>query len=231
MNINKWSFIYICGLLFSIFIFSGCAGPSLYSINMYYDADEAAISINSANTVKNADTANSVISVAEFIDIRKIDDPLVIGHVVETDGMKVLVFPRNVRATKVISNGIKQYLKKSGYKVAEKIEQWNLKADNIPPGDSKVIIGGSIEDLEINCRKGSLTNSYISNIKLNIIFADASKGKILYESNVESSYSRENVLFSENILGEQADIVLADAIEKLFEDKVVAQKLKDALAQ
>jgi len=41
----------------------------------------------------------------------------------------------------------------------------------------------------------------------------------------------EHVLFSENILAEQADIVLADAIEKLFEDKNVAQKLKETLAQ
>jgi hypothetical protein len=230
MKINRWRFICMCGFLISVFIVSGCAGPSLYSINMYYDADQAAIPIKLANTVKSADTAISVISVAEFNDTRKIDDQLVIGHVVETDGMKVLVFPRNVKATKVISNGIKQYLKKAGYKVAEKIEQWNLKEENIPQGDSKVLIGGNIEGLEIYCRKGSLTNSYISNIKLNIIFADAAKGKILYESNVESNYSREHVLFSENILGEQADIILADAIEKLFEDKVVVQKLKEAMS-
>jgi hypothetical protein len=57
------------------------------------------------------------------------------------------------------------------------------------------------------------------------------KGKIFYNTTVESSYSMEHVLFSENILAEQADIVLADAIEKLFEDKNVAQKLKETLAQ
>ena len=34
--------------------------------------------------------------------------------------------------------------------------------------------------------------------------------------------------FSEENLGEQAGIALGDAIEKLFEDKVVAQKLKEA---
>ncbi len=36
MKINK---ILKWGLLVSIFIFFGCAGPSLYSVNMYYDAD------------------------------------------------------------------------------------------------------------------------------------------------------------------------------------------------
>ena len=36
--------------------------------------------------------------------------------------------------------------------------------------------------------------------------------------------------FSEEHLGDQASIVLGDAIEKLFEDKAVAQKLKEAIA-
>ena len=101
----------------------------------------------------------------------------------------------------------------------------------MPQGDSKILIGGNIEELEISCRKDFPTNSYTSNIKLTIVFADMAKGKILYKTTVESSYSKEHVLFSENILGEQADIVLADAIEKLFEDKDVAQKLKEAMAQ
>ena len=57
------------------------------------------------------------------------------------------------------------------------------------------------------------------------------KGKIFYQGKVESSNSKEHVLFSEESMGEQAGIALGDAIEKLFADKVVAQKLKEALAQ
>jgi hypothetical protein len=45
---------------------------------------------------------------------------------------------------------------------------------------------------------------------------------------VESNYSKEYALFSEEILGEQAGIALGDAIEKLFTEKMVAQKLKEA---
>ena len=68
-------------------------------------------------------------------------------------------------------------------------------------------------------------------MKLTIVFADMAKGKILYQSKVESNYTKEHVLFSEESLGEQAGIALGDAIEKLFEDKAVAQKLKEAIAQ
>jgi hypothetical protein len=228
MKINRLRFKWICGMLCSIFITSGCAGPNIYSVNMYYDAEQAIIPAYLSTDVKISD---EVVSVAELIDTRQIDDRLVIGRVVEDDSTKVLIFPKNVKATKTISNGIKKYLRKAGYKVTEKTEQWNLKEENIPQGDSRVLIGGNIEELEISCRRGFPTSSYKSNIKLNVVFADMAKGKIFYKTTVESSYSREHVLFSENILGEQADIVLADAIEKLFADKAVAQKFKEASAK
>ena len=168
---------------------------------------------------------------AEFTDTRQMDDRLVIGRVVEKDGTKILVFPKNIKATKAISKGIKEYLRKAGYKVPDKIEQWDLKEETIPKGDIKVLIGGNIDELEISCRRGFPTNTYKTNIKLTIVFADMAKGKILYKSKVESNYSKEYVLFSEEILGEQAGIALGDAIEKLFAEKAVAQKLKEAIVQ
>ena len=137
------------GLLVSIFIFLGCAGPSLYSVNIYYDAYQAAIPAY----LKADNTANAIISIAEFIDIRQMDDRLVIGHVVEKDGMKNLVLPKNVKATKAISRGIKEYLRTAGYKVSDKIVQWDLKEETMPKEDFKIIIGGNIDELEISCRR------------------------------------------------------------------------------
>jgi hypothetical protein len=224
MKINR---ILKWGLLISIFSFFGCTGPnSLYSVNMYYDAEQAAIP-----AYFKADISGTVISMAEFTDKRQMDDTLVIGRVVEKDGANKLVMPKNVKATKAIFNGIKEYLRKAGYKVADKIEQWDLKEETIPKGDSKVLIGGNIDELEISCRRGFPSNTYIANMKLTIFFADMAKGKILYQSKVESNYTKEHALFSEENLEEQAGIALGDAIEKIFEDKTVAQKIKAALAQ
>jgi hypothetical protein len=228
MKINKLRDIWRWGLLVSIFIILGCAGPtSLYSVNMYYDAEKAAIPAY----LKADKASNAIISIAEFTDTRRMDDRLVIGHVVEKDGMKNLVLPKNVKATKAISKGIKEYLRKAGYKVSDKIGQWDLKEETMPKEDFKILIGGNIDELEISCRRGFPSNTYAINMKLTIVFADMAKGKILYESKVESSYTKEHVLFSEESLGEQAGIALGDAIEKIFEDKAVAQKIKEALAQ
>lgn len=225
MKVNKLRYVWRGGLLLSIFVFMGCVAPSLYSVNMYYDAENAAIPAY----LKADKTSNAIISVAEFIDTRQMDDRLVIGRVTESDGAKVLLVPKNVKATKAVANGIKEYLRKAGYKVPNKIEQWNLKEQNIPQGVANVLIGGNIEELDISCLKGFPTNSCKTNIKLNIVFADMIKGRILYESKVESSYSKEYALFSEEVLGGQAGIALGDAIEKLFTEKAVAQKFKEAI--
>ncbi|PKN52999.1 MAG: hypothetical protein CVU55_03405 [Deltaproteobacteria bacterium HGW-Deltaproteobacteria-13] len=227
MKINRWCYIGIWGLLLSVFSVSGCAGPGLYSVNMYYDAERAAIPAYLAE----GKSSSAVISLAEFTDTRRMDDRLVIGRVVEQNGMQSLVFPKNVKTTKVISDGIKQYLRKAGYHVADKIEQWNLKEDNIPQGDSKVLIGGNIEELEIFCRRGFPSNSYSAHIKLAVVIADMARGKVLHKSMVESNYSQEYAWFSEEHLGDQASIVLGDAIEKLFGDEAVAQKLKEAVTR
>ena len=227
MKIKRWSDICKWGLLFAVFSILGCAGPSLYSINMSYDAAQA----NVPAYLKADAASNAIISIAEFTDSRQMDDRLVIGRVVEKDGMKTLVFPKNIKTTKAIANGIKQYLRKAGYKVPDKIESWDLKEKNMPQGFGKILIGGNIEELEISCRRAFPTNSYKINMKLNIVFADMAKGKILYQSKVESNDTQEHVLFSEDRLGEQASIALGDAIEKLFEDKTVAKKLKEAMAQ
>jgi hypothetical protein len=228
MKIKRLRRILIGGLLIFSFCFSGCAGPGLYSINMYYDAR---LSIIPSYLRADSKTSEVVISLAEFTDTRRMDDGLVIGYVVERNGMKVLVFPKKIKATKVIHNGIKQYLKKADYKVADKIEQWDLKEETIPRGAGKVLIGGNIEELEIFCRRGLPTNSYSAHIKLEVVIADMVSRKILYKNKVENSYSREHVLFSEELLADQASIVLGDAIEKIFENRFVAQKIKEAVAK
>ena len=221
--------IVVLGLMVYGLGITGCAlTASLYSVNMRYEAAQATIPVYLKADDK---TSNTIISVAEFTDSRQIDDKKIIGRVTERDSTKVLVFPKHVIATKAVANGIKEYFKKAGYKVADKIVQWDLKEETIPKGVAKVIIGGNIEELEVTCSRGVFSNSYKASLKLTIVFADLAKGKILYKSKVESASSQEHVSFSEARLGEQASIVLGDAIEKVFEERVVAQKIKETIAQ
>jgi Uncharacterized lipoprotein. len=204
------------------------AATSQYSINMQYGAERSVIP---GNIKADEKTRGAIITVAEFTDARQVDDKKIIGHVRERDDTRVPVLAKNVVPSQAVANGIREYLKKAGYKVADKLVQWDLKEGTMPKGKGKVIIGGSIEELEVTCWRGVFSHSYKTNLKLTIVIADLAKGKILYKRNVESSSSRDDVSFSEAELGGQLSNALGDAIEKAFEDKAVAQKIKEAITQ
>lgn len=227
MKTNKWR--YLTGVVLIVFVcgISGCAGNSLYSVDMRYDALSAVIP---AYLIADSKAQGKTIAVAEFTDTRQMEDRLVVGRVVEKDGMKTLVFPKYKKATSAIAQGIKEYLGKAGYKVTTKIQKWDLSEENMPKISSRILVGGNIEELEITCRRGFPTNSYKATIKLNIILADLASGKIIYKRTVESVSSQEHVSFSEERLGDQASIALRDAIEKVFEEKALAQKIMEVLS-
>jgi hypothetical protein len=226
MKINKW--YYLAGLALMVYVcsISGCVANSLYSVNLRYDAVNAVIP---SYLIADQKIQVKTISVAEFTDTRKIEDPLVIGRVVERDGMKILVLPKYIKSTQAVAQGIKEYLGKAGYKVFPKIAKWDLKEENLPKIDSRILVGGNIEEMEITCRRGFPTNSYKTTIRLNIVFADLATGKIIYKRTVESISSQEHVSFSEERLGDQASLTLGDSIEKVFEEKALSQKIKEIL--
>jgi hypothetical protein len=214
-------------ITFGLGILGGAAAAGYhYNADIRYTAAEAAI----PEYLKAGEkTRGAIITVAEFIDTRQVDDKKEIGRVRERDDSRNPVFPKNVIPTKAVAAGIKAYLKKAGYKVADPIVQWDLKEGTMPKGNGKVIIGGTIEELEVTCWRGVFSHAYKTNVKLTIVFGDLAKGKILYKSKAASSSSKDDVSFSEEQLGGQLSNALGDAIEKVFEDKTLAQKLKEVL--
>jgi hypothetical protein len=211
-----------CGLGQSV----SAAIPSRYNIDMQYSAVKAVIPEHLKAEVK---MRGVIISVAEFTDRRRVNNKKAIGHVKELDDSKVPVFAKSVTATKAVANGIKDYLKKAGYKVAADLVQWDLKEGTVPKGSGKIIISGSIDELEVTCWTGVFSNDYKANFKLTLVVADSATGKILYKGTVVSSSSRTDVSFSEEQLGQEASNVLGDAVEKVFEGETVARKIKEAI--
>ena len=229
---NKYLFVLKIFTVFLLMTFglslSANAATSQYSINIQYGAEKAVIP---EYFKAEAKTRGAVITVAEFTDARQMEDKKIIGQVKERDDTKVPVFPKDVVPAKAVADGIKAYFKKAGYKVADKAVQWDLKEETMPKGNGKVIISGSIDEMEVTCWRGVFSHSYKTNLKLTIVIADLAKGRILHKSKVESSSSRDDVSFSEEELGGQLSNALGDAIKKVFEDKAVAQKIKEAITK
>lgn len=206
---------------------SGCAVTTIYSVNMNYTAEKAFIPLYLKPDQK---ALQSIIGVAEFTDARKTDDPLVIGHVIEKNGTRVLVLPKHSRPTDAVARGVRAYLRKAGYNVSGVGEKWDLQEQSIPnAANGKILIGGAIEEMEINCRRALPANTYTTRIKLTVYLADSINKKILHRSSVESTTSLKHVSFSEERMGDQAGIALGDGIEKIFENGELAQKIREAL--
>ncbi|MEN6623223.1 MAG: hypothetical protein ABFD50_16955 [Smithella sp.] len=230
IKLNKYQNNLSCFAILVLMLFclgtSGCA-KTLYSVNMNYNAEGA----NIPEYLKSNKEQKNEITVAGFVDARKVDDSVIIGYVVEKDGTKNLVFPKYTKPIQAVTSGIKKYLTKAGYKTSITAGHWNLQEKTMPKSDSKLIVGGSIDEMEIVCRKGFPTDSYKATVKLTIVLADPAKENILLKSSVESRTSLEHVSFSVARMEEQINTALGDAIEKNFEDKKVAQKLKEVMAE
>lgn len=223
---NPLPCLMFIGLLIALCV-SGCATTGIYSVDMGYDAKDAMIPPYLKPDQKALQT---IIGVAEFTDTRKIDDPLVIGRVIERNGMKVLVLPKRTRPTQAVADGIRQYLRKAGYNVSGVGELWNLREGTIPQAaNSKVLIGGAITDMDVDCRRAFPTNTYTTKLKMTVYIADTVRKKILYHATVEASTSLEHVSFAEKRMGDQASIALGDAIERIFEKREMAQAIREAL--
>ncbi len=207
----------------------GCAAPSIYTINMSYDAEHAA---TPSYLKPDQKALQSIIAVAEFSDVRKVDDPLVMGRVVEKNGMKVLVLPKHAKPTQAAAQGIRNYLRRVGYNVSGVVNRWDLQESTIPQiANSKILIGGSIDEMEITCRRAFPTNAYTTKMRLTVYVADVVHKKILHKATVEATTSLEHVSFSEDRMGSQAGVALGDAIEKIFEKRELAQKIREVLGQ
>jgi len=176
-----------------------------------------------------ADQGKFTVTVATFEDHRKVPDPLVVGEVIKSDGEKIRVFPKYVSPQDAVSAGVRGYLKKAGFSASPKKPLWDLKNDSIREDWGDLLIGGSIEELSVSCREDLAAKKYQARIKLNIVFADVRNKFVFYKTMTQSSSSLEHVLFSEERLENQVNGVLADAIEKVFEDSEAQRKISAAM--
>ena len=228
MNKKRMQGLIFLALVMALSV-SGCATSGIYSISMDYDAENAVIPFYLKPDEK---ALQSIIGVAEFTDTRKIEDPLVIGRVIEKGGARVLVLPKYSRPTHTVADGMRQYLRKAGYNLSGVVDLWDSNERTIPRiSHIRVLIGGTIEEMEINCRRDFPTNTYTTKLKMTIHVADMQERKVVYRTTVEATTSHEHVAFSEDRLGYQASVALGDAIEKTFAKIELADKINDALSR
>jgi len=206
--------LLVVALLFS------CAPVTLYTVDMGYLPLETPASAT-------ARVGGIPITVAGFIDTRDIDDTMRIGTVELSDGKTVPVLPKQLRPADTVTDGVRKCLSAEGYRLSPQRPAWNLQIDSIDKGWGTLLIGGSIDRLEVVCLKGGIKKTYRTDVKLTIVFADVKGARILRTMEAAATSSLVHVSFSEEMLGEQISTALSKAIRQVCSDgKTIPQILK-----
>ena len=200
-----------------ILLFS-CAPVNLYTINMNYTPLKTA-------AARADDTGNVQLTVARFIDSRSIKDKMIIGRVVSPDGGTIPVLPKYLKPVDAVTGGIRECLSAAGYSLSPEIPVWDLRSDSIEKRWGTVLIGGTIDKLEVVCHKDGIKKKYRANVKLTIVFADARNARIFRKMEIETSPSLVHVRFSEKMLEEQINKALSASIERVFGNRETMQKI------
>ena len=204
-----FSLVAVTGLalLIPALLFS-CAPVNLYTINMRYTSPETP-------PTRTAGANSPPITIARFIDSRKVEDTLIIGTVVLPDGDTIPVLPKYSKPVDAVTDGIRKCLSAEGYSLSREIPAWNLESDSIEKSWGTALIGGSIDRLEVVCHKEGIKKTYRTDVKLTIVFADVHNARIVRTMEAAATSSLVHVRFSEEILEEQINKAFANAIEQI----------------
>ncbi|MBA4422044.1 MAG: hypothetical protein C0390_02940 [Syntrophus sp. (in: bacteria)] len=209
--------VFLCLLV----ILSGCA-PKIYNVNMRYEPTKV---IRPAVT----DGRKYSLTVASFTDQRKMEDTLLIGRVIKSNGTPIPILPRYVKPTDAVAAALRELLSKSGYAVAPDRPTWDLNEATIRPAWGTILVGGTIDVLDVTCVETLTMKRYTAKARLTLIFADVQKKKIFYRLVSDSSSSLDHVFLSEARLESQINGVLSDAIERALEGPETGRQIREAV--
>jgi hypothetical protein len=202
----------------------GCA-PKLYNVDMRYEPTKL---IKPAVT----DGRKYSLTVASFIDRRKMEDTLLIGRVVHSDGSSIPILPKYVKAADAVAATLRELLIQSGgYGVSPEKILWDLQENTIRPDWGTILVGGAIEELDVTCLDTFPRKHYTAKTRVTLVFADVQKKRIFYKVTSESNSSLDHVIFSEEKLESQINGTLSDAMEKALEGPETGRQIAEALKQ
>lgn len=199
----------LAAVLTSFLLLLVSCAPSLYSVNIKYEATQDV-------TKPFGHSAKYPITVALFKDARPDSDDLLIGSVLKSDGRRIPIIPRKNKLKKAISLSITDYLRQAGYTVSGDMPEWDLTNAGLKKEWGRLLIGGKVEDAQIICRDGIPVKKYTANVKFTVLFADPETGKIFYTVTAKGASSLEHVRLTEELLQQQIDAALSYAIEDAF---------------
>ena len=157
------------------------------------------------------------------------DDTLLIGRVIRSDGTPIPILPQYVKAKDAVTAALRELLFKTGYKVSPDKPAWDLSENAIRSEWGTLLIGGTIDELDVTCVESFTMKRYTAKARLSFSFADVQRKRIFYRVTSESSSSLTHAFLSEQRLENEINAVLSSALEKVIEDGETGRRIREAL--
>jgi len=199
---------------------ASCASSSYYRLNLRYVPQK---------NIPPADTAAQrfVMTVAAFNDDRNIVDKASVGKRIKSDGAEMKAISQQLPPSGAVAAAIKDFFFRHGYTLYGGMPEWDLSERSIDGQWGTLVLGGTIEALDITSTTGFANVEYDATVRLNIVFADVQHKKILYSRTLESTSSFKHVRFKEGKMEEELNSALSTAVEKIFEDNKIEALISD----
>lgn len=175
-----------------------CAGVSTYYLDLAYKPQPGALAAKKGS-----------VTVALFRDKRLIAGTRVVGL---KENKTPLALKDDPPA--VVADAIRSYFESRGYSVTRVNEAWDGAIESLKPEWGDLVVGGDIENLDINVTSTLATTEYACAVKLHVRMADPQTKTILHQERVESTSSFVSVFFSRDKAQELLNVALASSLEK-----------------
>lgn len=212
MNTGRFSRIVVLSALAAL-ILAGCAekGPILLS-SVGYQPPEGKI-----EAAKKA-----VVGVSLFKDSRGLATSVLGTRTVPSGMQNDLVVQGTV--AELVATALKDALKARGLDVKD-VSAWDLTAEGMKAEGVNYLFGGEINLLRLEATGSTLTTDLTASVKLRVVVGDPIGKKIIRTLEVNSKIGQQ-IFYSDERLEEALSEALTTALNQIFQDDVLKNKLQ-----
>jgi hypothetical protein len=209
----------LCCLLISAVMMS-CAHVADYPISLQYTAQKHVP--QAGNRLKKYS-----ITVSGFTDARSTDNKAVIGKKNEGSDRGIAARCAQGDPAAAVTEALRNFLTGAGYTVTGEIPAWDLQENSISKSWGALVIGGSVEELDVVCDADQPATTYRATVTLRLYFADSQRGKILHTTTLESTSALKHFRCTQEGMQEQINNALSLALEKILDNSELDNALRE----
>jgi hypothetical protein len=198
--------VILLGLLF----LGGCGGSKTYLLNLSYDP-------SGITPFLQGRSRPVTLAVYQFEDVRP--ERLYLGRRVYRDGMVDYFKPDAGTVEQVVTQSVVKTMERAGFKVTLVNRRLNPDKDDFKDIPTDVALGGKIQALWVEAKKGYATTDTQANLRLQVFWGLPQERAWLTKTIEGSAQETDRPLYSPEDAEKRINEIFKDGMDKLLKDE------------